>query len=291
MPETTNRQLAELIEPLIPEPGYRASLVPGVDLIRAETSLPRHPLEYAPRIFVLAQGRKRVWFGDECLIYDANNFMVTSVPLPLECETTASPEEPLLGLAINIDPVIVGELQLEMDEVGLGDPKAGVRASALTADVIDVATRLAQALHSPADAKILGPALVRELVFRVLMSDSGDVLRLLTAGSNRYGQIARVLRRIHEDFASELDIPSLAREANMGTSTFHQAFREVTANSPLQYLKQIRLHRARTLLASKRVTAQEAAMAVGYASPAQFSREYRRMFGVTPASDRTASVA
>lgn len=151
--------------------------------------------------------------------------------------------------------------------------------------------RLAEALASPADSRILGPQLVREIVYRVLTGEQGDVLRLLVSNPSRHGQIARVLRRIHADYADDLDVTSLAREATMGVSTFHHAFREATSTSPLQYLKSIRLHRARALLVTEGVNAQDAARRVGYASASQFSREYRRMFGASPAAERAAVLA
>jgi AraC-like DNA-binding protein len=138
---------------------------------------------------------------------------------------------------------------------------------------------------------VLGPQLVREIVFDVLQGKNGDVLRLLAGNSGRTGQIGRVLRHIHEDYAEDLDVSSLADEANMSVSAFHQAFRDITATSPLQYIKQTRLHRARLLLVGEGVTAQEAARRVGYASASQFGREYRRMFGVSPAADKIAAIA
>ena len=159
-------------------------------------------------------------------------------------------------------------------------------SAALNREVTDAAVRLAEALASPADSRILAPQIVREIVYRVLASEEGKVLRLLTSQPNRHGQIARVLRRIHAEYAGDLDVASLAREANMGLSSFHHAFKEATATSPLQYLKSVRLHRARALLVLDGANAQDAARLVGYASASQFSREYRRMFGVTPASDR-----
>ena len=211
--------------------------------------------------------------------------------MPMECATVASEGEPLLGLVINVDPIMVGELLLEMGDIPNVQPTSLVKSSVITEEVMDAAARLARALASPTDARILGPQIVREIVYRVLRSEDGDVLQLLTSNATRYGQIARVLRRIHQEYATDLDVTSLAREASMGTSTFHHAFREVTATSPVQYVKQIRLHRARAFLTLEGVTAQEAARRVGYASPTQFSREYRRMFGVSPAADRTVSPA
>jgi AraC-like DNA-binding protein len=291
LPERANRRLAELLDPLITENGFSASPVPRVEYMRGAESTTRHPIVYTPRIVVIAQGHKRVWLGDECYVYDANNYLVLAAPMPMECETTASAEEPLLGFAISVDPILVGELLLEMGDVPGIDPATYVRTSAMTDDVIDAAERLAAALASPVDARILGPQIVREIVYRVLRSENGDVLRLLTSNASRFGHIARVLRRIHEEYAGDLDVASLAREANMGTSTFHHAFRDATATSPVQYVKRIRLHKARTLLADEGLSAQEAARQVGYTSATQFSREYRRMFGSSPASDRAAARA
>lgn len=291
MPETTNRRLAELLTPLITQNGFTPSAVPGVGFMRGVEAIPRHPIVYQPCIIVVAQGRKCVWLGDESYVYDANNYLVLSAPMPMECETYASEAEPLLGLTIDVDPIMVGELLLEMGDVPGAEPRSLVRSSAMTGDVIDAAIRLAETFSSPVDARVLGPQIVREIVYRVLRSENGDVLRLATANASRFGHIARVLRRIHEEYASELDVPSLARDANMGTSTFHSAFREVTSTSPVQYVKRIRLHRARALLLGEGTSAQDAARAVGYTSASQFSREYRRMFGVSPTADRAGAVA
>jgi AraC-type DNA-binding domain-containing proteins len=288
LPERTNRQLAELLAPQITAEGFSPSPLPGVEYMRAVVSTPRHPIVYTPRIVVIAQGHKRVWLGEKEFVYDPDHLLVLSVPMPFECQTTASEEEPLLGLAIGVDPILVGELLLEMGDAANAEPSSYVSSTAIDPEVMDAAVRLAETLGSSADCRIIGPQIVREIVYRVLTGEQGDVLRLLTAQTNRHGQIARVLRRIHADYADELDVPSLAREANMGISTFHHAFRDATATSPLQYVKSIRLHKARALLVADGLNAQDAARRVGYVSASQFSREYRRMFGCSPASDRAA---
>ena len=289
MPERDSRRLAELVATLTTKDGITPTPVPGVELWKASAPMARTPAIYSPGIVIIAQGRKRAWLGEQSFVYDPEHLLVLSVPMPFECETTASPEEPLLGLFIAVDSMLVGELILEMgDAGGGGEPASYVNSAALNREVTDAAVRLAEALASAADSRILGPQIVREIVYRVLASEEGKVLRLLTAQPNRHGQIARVLRRIHADYAEDLDVATLAREANMGVSSFHQAFREATATSPLQYVKGIRLYKARALLVFDGVNAQDAARMVGYASASQFSREYRRMFGVTPASDRAA---
>lgn len=256
--------------------------------MKACESTPRVTAVYTPRIAVVAQGRKHVWLGDEHYVYDANNFFVVAAPMPVECQTTVTEDEPLLGLWITVDPVVVGELMLAMGDVTNGEPRSFMSSMALTDDVIDASERLVEALASPLDAHVLGPQIVREIVYRVLLTPEGNVLRLMTAHASRFGQIARVLRKIHTDYAKDLDVGMLAADANMGLTRFHQAFREVTATSPLQYVKSIRLHRARVLLMTEGLSAQEAALAVGYSSPSQFSREYRRMFGCSPAADKSA---
>jgi AraC-like DNA-binding protein len=286
LPERTDRRLAELLAPLIEADGFSPTPIPGVEYMRAVTATPRHPIVYTPRIVVIAQGRKRVWLGDEVYVYDPEHLLVLSVPMSFECETTASEAEPLLGLAIGVDPILVGELLLEVGDAAHEEPSSYVSSTAINAEVMDAAVRLAEALGTPGDGRILGPQIVREIVYRVLTGEQGDVLRLLVSNLSRHGQIARVLRRIHTDYADDLDVTSLAREAAMGVSTFHHAFREATSTSPLQYLKSIRLHRARALLVTEGLNAQDAARRVGYASASQFSREYRRMFGASPASER-----
>jgi AraC-like DNA-binding protein len=289
---STQHKLASLLEALITETGLKETSIPGVMLVRADAPVPRTPLMYRPCIIVVAQGHKRVWLGDEVFDYDANNYLVLSAPMPMECETMTVGDEPLLGLTISIDPITVGELLLEIDDHSpvKGQPRL-VGSTNVTDDVIDAATRLVTALGSTLRSSVLGEQIVREMVFHVLQGPRGDALRLLATNSTRYGQIARVLRRIHDDYALDLDVASLAREANMGVSTFHQIFRDMTATSPLQYIKQTRLHHARALLVAEGASAQEAAYRVGYASPSQFGREYRRMFGVTPAAERAPLTA
>lgn len=286
---TQSIELAASLEAQMPAAGVFHTSVPGVGLIRADEPIPRTPYMYMPQIMIVAQGRKRVWLGDESFDYDADNYLVLAVPMPMECETMPLDGKPLLGMMVQVDPILVGELMLEIDDhsSSAGRPSI-VGSTKVTEDVMDAATRLAATLGSPLRARVLGQQIVREIVFDVLQGEKGDVLRLIAGNSGRAGQIGRVLRRIHEDYAEELDVSSLAQEANMSVSLFHQAFREMTATSPLQYIKQTRLHHARVLLVGEGLTAQEAAYRVGYASPSQFGREYRRMFGISPAADKVA---
>lgn len=244
-------------------------------------------MDYEPSILILAQGQKRVFLGEEAYTYDAFNYLVLSVPLPLECETTASPEEPLLGLFIGVDPSSVGELLLEMDDIRHLPESLprGIYSSPLTGELADATIRLLETLSSPRDGRILGPMVVREILYRVLSGEQGGALQALAYRNGRFFQIARVLKKIHGSFDGDLEVKTLASDAGMSISTFHANFKAVTNSSPLQYIKSVRLHKARSLMAQEGLNANTAAIRVGYESPSQFSREFKRFFGTTPAKD------
>ncbi len=286
-----DRILARLLEPLATQQGCSESVLGGVRLIRSDRFLPRTPVIYEPSIVVIAQGRKIGYLGDKVYRYDAYNYLVLSVPLPFECETNATPEEPLLGISIGVDVGTVSELLLEMDDNSAlsNSVPRGIGSTLLTDDMVDAITRLLQTLSSPLEARILGPQIVREIIYRVLLGEQGGALRALAVRHSRFGQIAKVLKRMHTDFGSELDISTLADEAGMSVSSFHSNFKAVTAVSPLQYLKSIRLHKARVLLVQDGVSASNAASSVGYESASQFSREFKRYFGCNP-TDAAARV-
>jgi len=181
----------------------------------------------------------------------------------------------------------VGELLLEMDDdiPERGTAECGIISTPMTADMINATVRLLECLKSPLDSRILGPHNVREIVYRVLYGEQGGALRALAVRHSRFSQIARVLRRIHTEYDKELDMEVLAGEANMSISTFHHNFKAVTASSPLQYLKSIRLHKALMLMIRDGLNASAAAGKVGYESASQFSREFKRYFGNSPTDE------
>ncbi|MFU6990320.1 AraC family transcriptional regulator [Pseudomonas paraeruginosa] len=292
---TAQNPLAQLIADLHPQPGISATRIPGVHLMQAERDYPRGPIFYEPRICIIAQGQKIGHLGGETYRYDAHHYLVMSVPLPFECETHASPGEPLLGFKVDVEIGVLKELLLQMEDVP-GDPEdsevapsAPMASMPLDAGMQDAALRLVRCLHSPMDSHILGPQLVREIIFRALRSEQGSALRAVAGRHNGYGRMARALRRIHTDYASALDIDTLAREANMSVSTFHHNFKAMTFTSPLQYLKSVRLYKAWSLMVQDGLNASTAASQVGYESPSQFSREFKRYFGRTPSEEVQAA--
>lgn len=280
-------RLVELLDSLATVEGPSPSLLEGVQLIRSNRYTPPIPIIYDPCIVIVGQGRKIGYLGDQVYTYDPYNYLVLSVPLPFVCETKASPEEPLLAVSMRVDPATLGELLMEMDDerVVSGQVPRGIYSTPLTGELIEATVRLLECLRSPADSRILGPQAIREIIYRVLCGEQGGALRAVAARHSRFSQIARVLRRIHTEYQNELNIDALAREAGMSVSSFHHNFKAVTSASPLQYLKSIRLHKARMLMVQDGLNVSTAAARVGYESASQFSREYKRHFGSTPADE------
>ena len=275
--------LAGLLSELATVEGFGPTCLPDVRLMRSTETHPSSPVSYDPSIVIIAQGRKRGRLGARAFTYDAGNYLVLAVPLPFECETIGTPEEPMLGMAVRVNPATVAELLLEQDaapQPAVGSPHA-IAATPLTPELSDAAVRLAKCLPSPVEARVLGPQIIREMTYRALCGRQGGALRALATPQSGFGQIARALRRIHLDYAKTLEVTALAREAGMSVSTFHANFKAVTSNPPLRYLQTIRLHKAQVLMVAGTPVA-EAAHRVGYESPSQFSREFKRLFGGTP---------
>ena len=280
-------RMIELLNELVPGEGVRENVVDKVNLFRITSASKRQPQTYDPGILILAQGQKRIFIGDEVYLYDPLHYLVLSVPLPLECETVASEKKPLLGLKIHVDASTVGEILLSSeDSAGDGNSiPGGIYAAPLDAAMADAAVRLLETVRSASDAKVLGPMIVREIIYRVLQGEKGDALRALAYRNQKFFRIARVLDRIHKDYGKKLDLNMLALECGMSISTFHASFKSVTNLPPLQYIKNIRLHKARLLMLEEGINAYNASFHVGYESPSQFNREYKRLFGITPGKD------
>ncbi|MBN1533425.1 MAG: AraC family transcriptional regulator [Spirochaetes bacterium] len=283
----TKRKMVELLEQQLPEEGVAATSIDGIKLYRVDRSFTRKPASYNSEIIIIAQGEKRVFLGDDVYTYNPSRYLVLPVPLPAECEAMVSPDGPLLGISVKVDPLTVGEILLELDETR---PPAeylhkGIYTAPMTESIADTALRLLEALSSPDDGRILGPMIMREMIYRVLRGENGEALQALAYRDRRFFQIAKVLNKIHETYHQDHDIKSLAMEAGMSISSFHTSFKAVTDASPLQYIKSVRLHKARELMTQDGVNAYNAALRVGYESPSQFNREYKRFFGITPARD------
>jgi AraC-like DNA-binding protein len=283
----TQKRLASLLDEVAVREGVQRTLVDGVEVARVSKACPRAPMVYQPNIIVLGQGRKRAYLDGEIYCYDAFNYLTLSVPIPADCETIASPEEPLLLVAINVQPTMLGEVLLEMDEPlpPVGPTPRGISTIPMSEELGGAVIRLLECLKAPLDSRLLGRQTVREILYRVLCGEQGNSLRALASRDDHFARIARVLKQIHTDYALPLGAEDLARKAGMSVSAFHHNFKLVTGRSPLQYLKRIRLDHARRLMAHDGYNAGTAARAVGYESSSQFSREFKRLFGMSPVEE------
>lgn len=284
----TGKRLARLLGEVAVHEGTHPTSVDGVQVTRTSTpSRHRVPVVYQPKIVIVGEGRKRVHLGDRIYQYDPLNYLVLSVPLPAECEWEASAEEPVLLVSINVEPTMLGEMLLEMDEPlpSAVTTPLGISTTPMSEALGGAVLRLLESLRSPLDSRILGRQTVREIVYRVLRGEQGGALRALASRDDHFTRIARVLKHIHAEYAQPLRVEDLARKAGMSVAAFHHYFKLVTASSPLQYLKRIRLDHAKRLMAHDGYNAGTAARAVGYESPSQFSREFKRLFGVTPVEE------
>ncbi len=282
-----NSRMVELLERLAGLEGISPTRLDGVRVMRSSSAQPRRPVVYSPSIVIVAQGCKVGHLGASSFRYDPGNYLVLSVPMPFECEIAqASAQAPFLGLSVGVDTAVLGEIMVEMGEPARQNSAvSGLSVGRMSPELRDAALRLLACLQSDEDSRILGRQVVREIIYRVLGDEQGDVLRSLTGVHGSFSQIAQALRRIHTDYHTPLDVSTLAQTAGMSVSVFHQHFKTVTAISPLQYIKSIRLFKARLLMAQDGLTAKSAAGEVGYASPSQFSREFKRFFGSSPAQE------
>lgn len=286
--DTLRTRMTALLASLARQEGVHPTAIAGVSLMRVSQSLPRMPVLYEPGIVIVGQGRKRGYLGDQVYTYDAHNYLVLSVPLPFECETEATPDAPLLAVSIRVDLSVLAELLMKMDgahHAPAPQTPQGIYSTSLDARLTEATVRLLECLQDPAEGRILGSQTVREITYRVLCGEQGGALRAAAALHTRFGQVNRALQRIHSEYARELSIEELAELAGMSPSAFHQNFKAVTSTSPLQYLKTIRLHKARMLMVYEGLRAGLAAEQVGYESPSQFSREFKRLFGVSPVEE------
>ncbi len=279
-------RLAGLLGEIAVEEGLRPTSIDGVHVFRGAQSVPRAPMVYRPHIIIVGQGRKRAYLGGEVYQYDPANYLVLAVPLPAECDAEAEADKPILMVNIDVDATMVGEMLLEIDASSAPtrerETPRGISSTPMTPELGGAVIRLLECLKCPVDSRLLGRQMVREVVYRVLRGEQGRALYALASRDDHFARIARVLKYIHSDYAKPIGIEDMARLAGMSVSIFHHHFKLVTARSPLQYLKRIRLDRARALMSLDGYNAGSAARAVGYESASQFGREFKRLFGVTP---------
>jgi len=264
------------------------SAIPALSLFRQEA--PTEPLSavYEPSICMVVQGAKRVLLGNETYVYNAHQYLITSVDLPTFFQVIeASQERPLLGLKLTFDIQEVSQLLVDSNFPHHRAQKSGhgMATSEITLPLLTALQRLIDLLDEEHDIPILAPIIQKEIIYLLLVGEQGARLRQIAAAGSQSQQIARSIAWLKNNLTQQLRIDDLASQARMSTSSFHNHFRSMTALSPLQYQKHLRLHEARRLMLAESLDAATAAFQVGYESPSQFSREYNRLFGAPPLRD------
>lgn len=284
-------ELAARIERVAPGDGLHQTVVPRLTLFRSSGPQPPSHGVHQPALCIIAQGRKMVLLGEERYIYDAANYLVVSQDLPVTGQVIeASSDAPYLCFRLDFDPAEIAELSssLKMDtcQVAASRPTArGLFVGQVCSPLLEPVLRLMRLLDTPRDIPTLAPLISREILYRLLTSEHGWRLAQSCQSEGRCQRIANAISLLRQRYAEPLRIETLAREVYMSPSSLHHHFKAVTAMSPLQYQKQLRLQEARRLLLLGGIDAATAGHRVGYESPSQFSREYSRLFGVPPARD------
>ncbi|HEX8994647.1 MAG TPA: AraC family transcriptional regulator [Ktedonobacterales bacterium] len=281
---------AELIERVARAIRHDGTVEPlsGLYLSRASTPLePLHSMQ-EPSLCVIAQGSKEVLLGDSRYQYDPFHYLLATIELPRVSQVLdASKERPYLSIRLELDPGLVGSVMVESGHVspsGPADARA-VAVSALDVNLLDAVVRLVRLVDTPVEAPILLPLIMREIVYRLLMGEQGARLRHVALVGGYTPNITRAVERLRQDFTQPLRIDQLARELGMSVSGLHHHFKAVTALSPLQFQKRLRLQEARRLMLAEDLDAASAAYRVGYRDASHFNREYKSLFGVPPMRD------
>lgn len=264
--------------------------MPDVLIFKTENPFPPRPATYGKVLALVAQGAKRVALGGSVLEYGAGEYLVASVDVPVMGNfTVASREKPGLGLGLTLHPAEIADVMLQADPVDLADGGAdtppALAVSKASDELVDAVVRLVRLLDTPRDIKMLAPLIKREILWRLVTGDQRAVVRQFGLPDSNLSHVARAVLWIREHYTESFLVEDLARLASMSVSAFHRNFQAVTSMSPKQFQKQIRLQQARVFLASEPHDVGGVSRRVGYDSPSQFSREYRRQFGMAPSQD------
>jgi len=276
------RELAHAIGKAMGRSAELSNVVPGLSLYQNTTPTAPNPCTYEPSLLIVPQGKKRVDCGTQSHVFGESTFLLTSIALPIVSRVyTASVEKPYFAFFLKLDMGMVRDV-LHTEEVRVPPPPVGTRGMVLgkvTVELLKPCLRVVQILDTPQDAPFFSKLLQREIIYRLLQGVQGDRLRSVATLADQSYRTARAVTWLRENFMKTLNVDELASLAGMSRSTLHHHFRGLTAMSPLQFQKQLRLHTARQKMLTEEFDAATAAFEVGYESPSQSNREYKRFFG------------
>lgn len=279
--------LDELRELIAKHADHEHTAIAGLRLARAVA--PTAPESYIARpiLAVVVQGSKRLVFDDRVYTYGAGDYLVVSLDLPVSGHfAKASRERPFLGIGFDLRPEVIASLLLQHPHLqSRSAPASPIAVSRASEELLDAFVRLLRLLDNPADLPVIAPLIEREIAWRLITGSQGELVRQIGMTDGHFSQVGRAIRWIRDNPAEPFRVEELADQAHMSLSTFHRRFRSVTTMSPVQFQKKVRLQQARLLLIGDELDVSRAAFAVGYDSPSQFIREYRREFGAPPGRD------
>ncbi|MBJ7537463.1 AraC family transcriptional regulator [Marinomonas transparens] len=271
--------------------------IPGVSYFHSPNYSPRTAVAYEPGIAIIGTGKKTAYLDDKEYQYYAGQHLLLTIPLILECETFASEEEPLQGFFIKLDLPSLGSMVRRILHASpnifteTSDYFIGVEPIPNSDELIEIQCRLLDTLQSPLDAEIIGKSIIDEFIYRLLLRPEGKALFALVQHTTHFGNIAKTIELTHNDLTRNYTVRELAEHSGMSISSFHRAFKQVTNESPLQYIKKMKLFKAKTLIIHEGMKISLASQQVGYESVSQFSREFKRLFHVPPSQSNKISYA
>ncbi len=285
---SSSQKLAEQIEKSIQGAKQLDTDIPGLKLSRWTHPTPPTSYSHNPSICLIAQGKKQVLLGGDSYVYDSNHFLISSVNLPITANILqASEEAPYLGLIMELDLQEISQLIVDSELSFTADTQAekGIAVGTLSESLLDAFIRLMALLDEPDSIKILAPTIKREIFYRLLTSEQGLRLNQIVTNGSHSHQISKAIDWLKHNFVKPLSVGDLASYSGMSKSAFYSHFRTMTAMTPLQFQKKLRLSEARRLMLTENLDAMSTTFKVGYESPSQFSREYSRLFGAPPLKD------
>jgi len=280
-----NKEILKQVNRLIKHEDVNSTYLSRVNLYKTSTFKPKGPLRYDFSLILVLQGKKIGYLPNKTFEYNANNYLVVPATIPFECETFASTDEHFICIAINIDKNVMREI---VESIAKEEAKSckktqpAVFIDDVTEEIQDVILRLLKALESKEESMILGDSLIKELFYRIATGQNSYFLHKMFLEDNKESKIAKSLKTIHDNFNKSLDIPSLAKNEDMSVSSFHNHFKKITTYSPLQYIKKMRLTKAKDLIEKENYQVNNTAYAVGYESISQFSRDFKNYYGYPP---------
>ena len=279
-------EIRDIILRNIPDVGNYPTQIKGVHIVRRNEPTEFLRCFYNPSCILVLQGTKNMLFGSDNLVYGKGQYVVSCTDIPVSSRVAeASIEEPFVVLILELNSKIISELIAESKlNKTVSDDEKCLAIADVDEPLLDAFYRLAQLIEKPQD-EILSSMIIKEIYYRLLIGSLGNQLRLINTKGTRSNQIAEAISLLKNNFAEKLNIEDIAQQVNMAPSSFYRNFKQVTQVSPLQYQKQLRLYEAQRLMLSGRHNAESASYLVGYESPTQFSREYKKMFGNPPKTD------